>query len=101
MAIDLPVRRLPDRRLWLLLAALSAAVAVILLGPSGTVPEPRLMREQVAPAKPIVPAVAVSDSSRRRADPKQTQSVQQPDQRKALFLYLLHGLTGHPLGILK
>jgi hypothetical protein len=102
MEIYAPITgRLPTRKppLSLLLAALTAAMAATLLSPNLIAPEPRSTSVPIAAAKPIVSAVA-SGTSTRHANPNQTKSVQKPDQRRALILYILHGLSGHPLGIL-
>jgi hypothetical protein len=103
MEIHLPTQRLPSGKLplSLLLAALSAAVAATLLSPHLIAPEPRSMSMPIAPAKRVAPTRAVSGSRAPRADPNHTKSVQKPDERKAVLLYLLHGFADHPLGIFK
>jgi hypothetical protein len=102
MEVYWPTRRLlAESYRWpLLLAALTTAIAATLLSPNLIAPEPHSMSAAIVPAKPIALAV-VSGASTRHANPNQTKSMQKPDQRKALFLYLLHGLAGHPLGLLK
>lgn len=101
MEVYLPTPRLPTRRsrLSLLAAALSAAAIATLLSASLTGPEPGLSSQFIPPAKPLASARAAASAPPAPAN--QSQAVSNPDQRKGLVLFILYGLAGHPLGILK
>ena len=98
MEVYLPTR-LPTRKplLSLLAAALAAAVVATLLSANLIGPEPGLASRFIPQAKPVASAHAVATVPAAQA----SQSSAVSNQRKVLVLFILHGLTGHPLGILK
>lgn len=97
-----PTRRLPTGKLplSLLLAALSAALIATLLSLNLIAPEPRSTDAGAEVSNRVTTlARPASGASTARANPNRTTP--EPDQHKALILYILHGLAGHPLGIFK
>lgn len=99
MQIYSPARRLPTGRLSLslLLAALISAAVATLAGSYLIAPEPRSTAERVTPTEPPVHRRAVSGTSTPNAKSDQTKTGREPDERRALFLYILHGFAGHPI----
>ena len=97
MQVYSPARRLPTRRLSLLLAALIAAAVATLASSHLIAPEPRSTAERVTATGPPAHRRAVSGTSTPNAKSDQTKTVPEPDERRALFLYILDGFAGHPI----